>query len=162
MPTLFDLLGLSELPHADGRSRLPEILAAAGRSELSDRTPTIEPGFALLDRSWGKAEKPPDPIIALTLPDRRYIRRLDPDEGGQEILDPDVRRSSLYETDVDPGETVDLLKDGVGVIDTTDFEAAIAELLARPGPPWLDDVGRVELSDLQKGQLKAIGYAVED
>lgn len=162
MPTLFDLLGLSELPYADGRSRLPEILAAAGRPELSDRAPVVQPGLSQLDRSWGKAEKKPDPVVALTLPGRRYMRLMKPEEGGLTILDPDIRRASLYDTDADPREQHDLLADGSGEVDTSELEATVVELLARPGPPWLGEVGRVELSDLQKGQLKAIGYAIED
>ncbi len=161
MPTLFDLIGQPELPHADGRSRLPEILAAAGRPEAAERDPVENPSLAQLDRNWGKAENPPDPILSLTLPDYRYLRLLTPEQGGMPITNPDLPRAQLFATDVDPREQKDLLREGESVVDVSEFEAIIEDLWTRPPPPWLDDVGLVELTDMQKGQLKAIGYAVE-
>ncbi len=159
-PTLFDLLGQPELPYADGRSRLPEILGAAGRSDMAERSPDESPLFVELDRSWGKAEKASDPIIALILPDRRFIRMLEPEQGGVPITDPDIPRARLYETDVDPMEANDLMENG-GPIDTSDLEEMIEQIWQRPGPPWLEDVKKIELSEMQKGQLKAIGYAID-
>ena len=47
-------------------------------------------------------------------------------------------------------------------VEVLELEGIVKSLLDRPGPAWLDDVQRVELTDLQKGQLKAIGYAIED
>ncbi len=162
-PTLFDLLGAPELEHADGRSRLPEILTSAGRPELIERAPDTSPLFAELDRAWGKAEMPPDPIIALTLPEKRFLRVLDPEALRAKVGARGLRKgtSLLYDTEKDPYERRDLLAIAGEDASTAEYDALVQEILSRPPPPWRDDVGRVELSDMQKGQLRAIGYAIE-
>ncbi len=162
-PTLFDLMGAPELEYADGRSRLPEILMSGGRPDLVEKKPDSRPLFAELDRAWGKAEKPSDPIVALTLPERRYLRVLDP----KSIRPPPGQRgrgkstSLLYDLRNDPLEQNDLLERGGDNESAAKFDEMVDEILARPPPPWRDDVGRVDLSDMQKGQLRAIGYAIE-
>ena len=162
-PTLFDLLGASDLEYADGRSRLPEILTSAGREDLIERQPDTGPLFAALDRAWGKAENPPDPIIALTLPDQRYLRVLDPDSirNAAGKRGPDKSTALLYDLNKDPMEQQDLLAVPENEEPASRFDAIIDGILKRPPPPWRNDVQRVELSDLQKGQLRAIGYAIE-
>jgi arylsulfatase len=162
-PTLFDLMGRSELEYADGRSRLPEILAVAGRPDLIERKPDTSPLFAELDRSWGKAEKLSDPIVALTLPSLRFLRVLDPEKLEEKAGPRGLgrRTSLLFDTQKDPYEQMDLLAIEGEDADTEEFDAMVEEILSRPAPPWRDEVGRVELSDMQKGQLRAIGYAIE-
>lgn len=163
-PTLLDLMGRPGIEYADGRSRLPEILTNAGRRELIERDPDTSPLFAELDRAWGKAEQPSDPIVALTLPEERFMRVLDPERirvaaAGRKGR---ARRTALlYETNSDPYEQTDLLG-GTGEGERVEaLDALVDEILSRPPPPWRDQVGRVELSDMQKGQLRAIGYAIE-
>ncbi|MFK7896549.1 MAG: sulfatase [Myxococcota bacterium] len=162
-PTLFDLLGAPELEYADGRSRLPEILTSAGRADLIEREPDAGPLFAELDRAWGKAEKRPDAIVALTLPEQRYLRVLDPKAikkaPGQS--GPEKSTALLYDLYKDPMEQTDLLEFAENDDSAAKLDAIVDEILSRPPPPWRDDVGRVELSDMQKGQLRAIGYAIE-
>jgi arylsulfatase len=164
-PTIYDLLGMPEDAQADGRSRIPEILAAAGRPELLDRAPDTRPLFAQLDRSWGKGESAPDPIVALTIPGKRFMRPLDPADASGKAQPTrgrrKTRRPRLYDTQSDPYERVDLLKSEDGAPDTAELEARVDEILALPSPSWRQEVGRVELSDMQKGQLRAIGYAIE-
>jgi arylsulfatase A-like enzyme len=162
-PTLFDLLGAPELEYADGRSRLPDILMSAGRPDLIERAPDARPLFAELDRAWGKAEKRADPIVALTLPEKRYMRVLDPEAIRQTAgpRGPGRGTSLLYDIREDPVEQNDLLEGDGNDEQAAKFDAIVDEILARPPPPWRDEVGKVELSDMQKGQLRAIGYAIE-
>lgn len=161
-PTLYDLAGMAEAPEADGRSRVPEILHGAGRPELAERAPDTRPLFAQLDRTWGKGEKPPDPVVALTLPGKRFMRTIGPsDAGAKANRKPGKRQIRLYDTASDPLERVDLMKRGEETPDIAELDATVEEILALPPPPWRDEVGRVELSDMQKGQLRAIGYAIE-
>ena len=162
-PTLFDLMGAPELEYADGRSRLSEILTSAGRPDLAEREPDTGPLFAELDRSWGKAEKPSDPIVALTLPDNRYMRVINPNALRQKAGSQRLRRSTslLYDLREDPSEQNDLLQREENDERATKLDAMVDEILARPPPPWRNDVEKVELSDMQKGQLRAIGYAIE-
>ena len=161
MPTLLDLLGQSPLPYADGRSRLPEILIEAGAPEAAEEEAVEAPVLAQLDRSWGKAEKEADPVLALTVPGRRYMRLLSSADAGLELGETEIPTRLLFDTDADPLERNDLMLVEGEPVDTAELDEIIDELWARPPPPWKDDVTEVELTDMQKGQLKAIGYAVE-
>jgi len=161
-PTLLDLMGSPALDHADGRSRLPEILIAAGRPDEIEAPPNETPLFAELDRSWGRADAPSDPIVALTLEDRRYMRVLDPERITAKTKTPTERPlAMLFDTASDPAERRDLLSEEAGDAEVSVLEERLEEILNRPPPPWRDEVGKVELSDMQKGQLRAIGYAIE-
>ncbi|MFO0688167.1 MAG: sulfatase [Myxococcota bacterium] len=147
-PTILDLLGAGEMDQADGVSRLPEILVAAGVEGGEPVTPP-RPSYAQLDRVWGKANAPSEPLMAVTVPGRRFMRGLDPK--------PLV---ALYDTTADPGESKDLLSQGPPV-DVREFDALLDAYQAIPEPDWRKNVGHVELDDLQKGQLRAIGYSIE-
>lgn len=151
-PTIFDLLGEVPMDSADGRSRFPEILAAAGGAgEAGDGpVPEAQPGYAQLDRSWGKASKDSENLIAVTVGDWRYMRGFGKRSGAK-----------LYDTAADPAEMKDLLAEGGVPLDVQQFDALIEAYLALPEPAWLKDVGNVELDDMQKGQLRAIGYSIE-
>lgn len=46
-------------------------------------------------------------------------------------------------------------------MDIRELDALLDAYQSRPEPDWRKDVGRVELDDLQKGQLRAIGYSIE-
>ena len=61
-PTVLELLGLPALPDVDGRSLLPEIVAAA-RGE----TPPDGDGvaFAQIDQAWGRTREGPQPMVAV-------------------------------------------------------------------------------------------------
>jgi arylsulfatase A-like enzyme len=147
-PTILDLLGEGPMDQADGVSRLPEILAAAGVEGGEPVTPE-RPSYAQLDRVWGRANAPSEPLIAVTIPGRRFMRGFDPKPGAM-----------LYDIAVDPREQDDLLSHGPP-IDVREFDALLDAYDAIPEPDWLKNVGRVELDDMQKGQLRAIGYSIE-
>ena len=57
-PTLLDLMGLPPLESADGESRVPDILVAAG---LQPSVPSDRVRFSHIDQTWGQSKRKPDP-----------------------------------------------------------------------------------------------------
>jgi arylsulfatase A-like enzyme len=148
-PTILDLLGEERIEASDGVTRLPEILASAGVPSREDVTPP-RPSYAQLDRTWGKSELDPEPLIAVTSGEWRFMQSFGKRAG-----------SKLYDTSEDPLERRNLLQDGGVPFDSSDFEALIEAYQAMPEPVWRKDVRDVELDDMQKGQLRAIGYSID-
>jgi len=147
-PTILDLLGESDMEAADGRSRLPEILSVAGVEGGGPVSPA-RPSYSQIDRSWGKADAEPEPLIAVTIKDRRFMRGYGTMVGAK-----------LYDTKADPKEAKNLLQEGPPV-DVREYDALIDAYEAIPEPAWRKEVEHVELDDMQKGQLRAIGYSIE-
>jgi len=148
-PTVLDLVGEPGPDGADGRSRLPEILAVAGVEGGSEPVGLPRPSYAQLDRTWGKADAEAEPLIAVTLGKRRFMRGFGKHVGVK-----------LYDMAEDPREEKNLLAEGPPV-DLREFDAAIDAYYAMPEPAWRKEVEKVELDDMQKGQLRAIGYSIE-
>ena len=148
-PTILDLLGEPSIDGADGRSRVPEILSVAGVAGGGAPVSPPRPSYAEIDRTWGKADAEAEPLIAVTLPDRRFMRGFGTRKGAK-----------LYDTLADPLEKTDLLHEGPP-IDVREYDDLIDAYRALPEPVWRKEVGKVELDDLQKGQLRAIGYAID-
>jgi arylsulfatase A-like enzyme len=141
-PTLLDLLGLPPLDEPDGRSRLPELLAAVRGEPLPDSDGT---GFAHLDQTWGRNGREPRPMVAVRDGPYRLVQR-----AGQE-------RAELYDRSADPYEQQDIGEERPEVRER--LEALVAEYLAqRSGWESGDDV---ELDEQELEQLRALGYAVE-
>ncbi len=147
-PTILDLLGEPAIDGADGRSRLPEILAVAGVEGGEPISPP-RPSYAELDRSWGKTDAGPEPLVAVTIGSRRFIRG----GGTREVV-------KLFDRSTDPLEQQNLLRIDE-TLDVSEYDALIDAYRSLPEPAWRADVGRVELDDMQKGQLRAIGYAID-
>ncbi len=148
-PTILDLLGESGLEEADGVSRLPEVLAAVGVVDPAAPVTPPRPSYAQLDRTWGQARALADPLIAVTVDDHRFMRGF----GSKPF-------AALYDTAADPLEKKDLLLDGLP-LDLRPFDDLIDAYNARPEPQWRKDVNSVEIDDLEKGQLRAIGYEID-
>ena len=145
-PTLLDMLGLPELPEADGRSFLPEIRAAA----VGARDPAAEAeiGIAHLDRSWGRGEVPPRPAVAVTDGDFRYVTSFDPAT--------DFRSEELF-SHRDPGELENRIRQEPETAER--LRAVAAEYLERT-PAWESGVKSVEVDHLERNQLRALGYSI--
>jgi arylsulfatase A-like enzyme len=138
-PTILDLLGLPALELADGRSFLPEILG-----EASGATPDED--FAQLDGTWGQVAKEPLPIVAVREGDYRLVHRIDaskPDE--------------LYDLSTDPDER-DSIADELPEV-TARLRERARRHFELPGA-W-SSTPRVELNEMDLGQLRALGYAIE-
>lgn len=137
-PTVLDLLGLPPLPGADGRSLVPAIRAALGGPEAP---PLERPAFAELDRTWGRQDEEPQPLVAVVEGPYRLVRRMDAD------------RVELYDRRSDPREQQNvaaLQGDVVGELSGRIDGFVAAERL------W--EAPRVELDEMRLGQLRALGY----
>jgi arylsulfatase A-like enzyme len=142
-PTILDLLGMPALTVADGRSLLPDVLA---------ETEVPEDGRILvahLDRTWGKRDLAPRPIVSITMSPYRLIY---PDPGN--LLD----HVELYDLESDPLERHDLANIQTGMVDELSRHAE--RYLEDQSAPWGDEE-RVELDDLHLRQLRALGYVIE-
>jgi len=142
-PTLLDLLGLAPLDAADGRSRVPEILAAARGGPTPARDGAR---FAHIDQAWGRPREPARPMVAVS-------------EGGYRLVHRAAAGSAeLYDLAADPREQRDVGAEQPEVL------ARLTELatgyLQKPSAPWRS-APDVRLEDSELEQLRALGYAIE-
>lgn len=141
-PTLYDLLGL-EVPASDGRSRLPEILACARGESLPA---AAEPAIAQLDQTWGRPHELPQPTLAISEGMLRYVR-IDQEAGVIE---------QLFDATNDPTEIRDRAREDPESLKRL---SAAADAYLERRPVW-GEVPTRELSELELGHLRALGYAV--
>ena len=142
-PTVLELIGLPPLPETDGRSRVPEIFAAAdGTHPTSDETPR----FAQLDRSWGRIDQQPDSIVSIAKGRYRLIAPVAADDDAE-----------LFDTVVDPREQVNRSGDHPEIV--SEMRDELDAYLDSQPPPWQPD--DVELDDMDLRQLRALGYVIE-
>jgi arylsulfatase A-like enzyme len=145
-PTLFELLGLPPLANADGRSRVPEILAAA-RGEPAPAGSEV--AIAHIERRWGQPVDQKTPTVAISEDGLRYVA----------IHGPHSRRiqEQLFDARSDPRELRDVLAERPE--DTARLRALATEYLKSP-PVWDAAPPTLELDEIQLNQLRALGYAV--
>jgi arylsulfatase A-like enzyme len=143
-PTLLDLLDLPPLEDPDGRSFLPEILAAAdGASDRGAETSR----FAYLDLTWGRTNREPHPLVSVSSGPYRFFHQPTQPES-----------SELYDHDADPTEQHDIAAEQPEIAARLREEAE-AHLESDPAP-W-GDASVVELDDMMLNQLRALGYKIE-
>jgi arylsulfatase A-like enzyme len=144
-PTLLDLLGLPPLEGVDGRSRVPEILAAARRAPApADETTSI----AHLDQFWGRRVAASSPTVSVVEGGFRYV--LTRDAAGN-------TREELFDARRDDAEQVDLAQDEPEVAERL---REVAESYLASEPSWGSDNPTVEMDEMQLNQLRALGYAL--
>jgi arylsulfatase A-like enzyme len=143
-PTVFELIGLPPLEGIDGRSRVPEILAAArGESgPAGDGT-----AIAHLDQTWGQRVDTTSPNVQVAEGSFRYL--LFRNGKGDS-------REQLFDSAHDVHEKQNRLESEPEVAARL-REKANAYLAT--APPW-KDAPHLELDELQLNQLRALGYAV--
>ena len=141
-PTLLDLLGLPALEGADGRSRVPEIMAAA-RGEAAPQDGDAH--FAHLDQAWGRRGQEPSPMISVRQGRYRLVHRASAE-------------AELYDLESDPREQVDVAAQQPDVLER--LTAVAGDYLERPPADW-QTAPPVELDDAQLDQLRALGYSVQ-
>jgi arylsulfatase A-like enzyme len=144
-PTLLDLLGLPSLEVTDGRSRVPEILAAA-----RNQPPTAETtaGIAHLDQTWGQRVETAKPTVAVSQDGFRYVMYRDA-QG--------KTREQLFRIESDLHAREDVLEQEP---ETAAELRRVADEYLEGKPPWDGDVPTLELDEMQLNQLRALGYAV--
>jgi len=143
-PTLLDLVGLQPLPNVDGRSLVPEILAAAGGGAGDGAPRTL---FSHLDRRWGKTRKDSDPLVAVSDGSLRLFLPLNA---------PD--RVELYDHATDRGEHQNLAGERAADRDRLAQEAR--RHVDEAKIPWGEAPGQVGIDELRLNQLRALGYDV--
>jgi arylsulfatase A-like enzyme len=144
-PTLLDLLGLPPIEPSDGRSLVPLIRAAARGEPLPQDGRNA---IAHLDQTWGQGhDRPPAPMVAVASDGFRYVLAT---QGGHGEED-------LFDRQGDPVETIDVREQHPDV--TERLRAAAREYLDGE-PPWSTRTPDLELDEMQRNQLRALGYAV--
>ncbi len=146
-PTLLDLLELPPLAPSDGRSRLPEILAAARGKPLPE---TQETAVAFLDQTWGTPQMKPAHTLSLLRGSLRYVLTYDRAGSG-------LKLEELFDASGDPGEKRDYFAE------RPDASLALHELAAaqlESETVWQEPPPKLELDELQLNQLRALGYAI--
>jgi arylsulfatase A-like enzyme len=144
-PTVLDLLGLPPLENTDGRSRVPEILAAArGEPGPEDSTTAI----AHLDQTWGQRVETRSPNVAVAEKGFRYLMFGAPNGDARE-------------------ELFDAARDARELEDFAEAEPEVATRMRKQAkdylslkPPWKEPAPQLKLDELQLNQLRALGYAV--
>jgi arylsulfatase A-like enzyme len=140
-PTLLDLLGAPALPGAEGRSLVASIEAAGGegRSEPTERL-----AFSQLDRTWGRVDRAPLPLVAVTRGRYRLMHRPDAPDAPE-----------LYDVDADPTEQRNI------AAERPELSAELrgeAEAYLRRSAASFGRAREVQIDELQLGQLRALGY----
>ena len=147
-PTVLDMLGLPELPGAEGQSTLPLILAAAERGPDPASGMLEARGsravFSQLDRSWGRVGAPPEPTSSIV----RGSHRLNYKSTRPELLE-------LFDHSVDPLEKKNIAREQPEVAEALRQE--MEEFLARKKTQW-EAAPEVELDEMRVNQLRALGY----
>jgi arylsulfatase A-like enzyme len=142
-PTLLDLLGLTPLDDADGRSRRPEILAAIRGLPAPDHQ---SPRFAHIDQSWGRSGQKPRPMVSVSDGPFRLIRR------------PGAGPAELYDRSTDRYEQKDLAADRPELL--ARMSQLAEDYLTGPPASWSGGPD-IEIDPAELEQLRALGYQVD-
>jgi arylsulfatase A-like enzyme len=144
-PTVLDLLGLPALDGVDGRSRLPEILAAArGEAAPAEASEAI----AHLDQTWGQRVATTSPNVVVTEGGLRYVQFRTPDG---------ALREQLFDAHRDPEEREDHLAESP---EEAERMRARVQRYLDSEPPWGERPSPLEIDEMQLNQLRALGYRV--
>jgi arylsulfatase A-like enzyme len=143
-PTVLELLGLPALPDVDGRSLVPQIVAAAGGETSPDGDGVA---FAQIDQAWGRTREGPQPMVAVNQGQWRLMFRAGFPE-----------RTELYDKWADPREQRNIAGEQPEV--TEALKERAVGYLNSPPPPWGEDAPSVEIDEMQLNQLRALGYGV--
>lgn len=143
-PTLLGLLGLPAMSEIDGRSRVPEILAAARGEQVADDGETA---IAHLDQNWGKRSIPASPTVAVAEGSFRYVMQW---HGPQNRA-----IEQLFDAQSDPRELKNLRDVQPEVL--ARLREKTRQYLQQQ-PPWKETPPDLEMDEMQLNQLRALGY----
>jgi arylsulfatase A-like enzyme len=144
-PTVLELAGLPPLVDPDGRSLVPEIVAAA-QGEVSPGDGGL--AFAQLDQTWGRGQVKPQPLVAVN-------------RGKWRLIYPAAqpKQAELFDKEADPAEQRNLADEHTEVV--ADLTAVANSYFESRPPPWGTDAPTVELDEMEMDQLRALGYGVQ-
>jgi arylsulfatase A-like enzyme len=141
-PTVLDMVGLPPLPDADGVSLMP-LIEAAIRGE---QAPGPARSIAYLDRHWGQSQLDPKPLVAVRDDGRRVI-----------AYHEDYRDPEAFDYTRDPQEQENLAGEDQPPWAGELLEEARAQMTAESRLEKLE----VELDEMYKEQLRALGYVIQ-
>ena len=130
-------------PDVDGRSLVPDILAAARGEALADGK---RAAIAHLDQNWGRRTQPPQLTVAVSEGALRYVR----------VSDRGRRLEQLFDADADPAELSDRAAEDPESLARL---RSTADAYLESTPPWGESPRR-EIDELELNQLRALGYAI--
>jgi arylsulfatase A-like enzyme len=139
-PTVLDIAGLPPLPQTDGVSLVP--LMQAAEKQQAMETPV---SLSYLDQNWGRVDSEPAPLISIRNDGQRLLFRPKRPEA-----------SEVYDLAADPGERRNLRKTPPDWAEP--LEAELKTRLEEP-VPW-GAATEVNVDDMERGQLRALGYVV--
>lgn len=142
-PTILDIAGLPALDAADGQSLVPQMLAAARGERLQ-----APASIAYLDQQWGKVELEASPLVSIRADDRGRL--------AWNTTQP-KRSLRVFDHTSDPAEQVNLATRPPAW--TQGLRRELEANLSRP-PAW-GEAEEVEIDELYKAQLRALGYVVD-
>ena len=143
-PTLLDLFQLPSLIDPDGRSRMPELLAAV---QGTSPPPQSTPRFAHIDSNWARSKKPERPMVSVSEGNLRLL--IGASAGG---------RGELFDRSTDPREQLDLSEEQP---ETLERMQQLAKTYLEKTAPW-DAAPEVGIGEAELQQLRALGYSVEN
>ena len=143
-PTLFELLGLESVAGVDGVSQMDAIRRAALGAAPESSSRRI---FSQLDRSWGQVGLEPNPLVAVTEGDLRFVHDVKQPEDNE-----------LYDLGNAPGEQKNLVSMDAEKAkrwqEITRSHREDSELM------WDVEVPVIELDDMELNHLRALGYDI--
>jgi arylsulfatase A-like enzyme len=140
-PTILDIAGLPPLPQTDGASLVPLMEATATQQEV----PKTPASIAYLDQTWGRLDTDPAPLIGIRDDGKRILYR----ERQPNFLE-------VFDHTKDPKEQRNLHQEPPEWV--TPLKEELDRQLALP-TPW-GKATEVEVDDMQRGQLRALGYVI--
>jgi len=143
-PTLLELFQLPSLIDPDGRSRMPELLAAVEGVE-----PPSQPAlrFAHIDQNWARTKQPERPMVSVS--DGNFRLLVGASAGG---------RGQLFDRSTDPTEQDDLSD---AQPERLERMKELAKAYLESTSPW-KAAPEVNIGDEELQQLRALGYSAEN
>ncbi|MBW2693934.1 MAG: sulfatase [Deltaproteobacteria bacterium] len=145
-PTLLDLVGLSPLQGADGRSMLPLVLAAGGAFAEPAPADLTRPVVSHLDQHWGGRAEARE-WVSLTDGDSRLIVQVDRPDSAE-----------FYDWGTDPREATNRSAENPPQLQP--MLERIDRYRSDSEPPWGVESPTIEVDELRLNQLRALGYRV--
>jgi len=145
-PTVLDLLGLPPEEGIDGRSRLPEILAAVRREPPAEDDDTTV--IAHLDQTWGQRVTTTAPNVTVSEGPFRYVQfRSAQGRIREQLFDVEGDRHGLENRIAEEPEVAKRLR-------------ATADDYLASKSAFEGDSKTLELDEMELNQLRALGYAI--